>query len=83
MGSLFSAMNWDKKSKIPDVKANIPEHLFLEKPLLQLLHQKGKMHFDQILDQLQWSAAKLSEEIFLLEMESYIQALPGDFYVCL
>lgn len=82
MQSLFSTMNWDKKNKITPVKTSIPPHLLLEKPLLQLLHQKGKMHFDQILNQLQWSAAELSQEIFLLEMESYIQVLPGDFYIC-
>ena len=80
---LIKLMDW-KNTPIHDNKTeeNIPSITLndAEKCIFSSLKNKGRMHFDQLLVDLQMTSQDLNSKLFNLEMEGVVKSLPGRVY---
>jgi DNA processing protein len=51
-----------------------------ENSIFSTLRNKGRMHFDQLLVDLQITSHDLNSNLFNLEMEGIVKSLPGRVY---
>jgi DNA processing protein len=80
---LIKMMDWQnasivpKKSEVLVPAVNLNEK---ENSIFSALRNKGRMHFDQLLVDLQMTSQDLNSNLFNLEMEGVVKSLPGRVY---
>ena len=61
-------------------KTLFPERTLPDDPIINLLRKADTMHFNDIILALKCSPAELSGRLFDLELDGYIEAIPGGRY---
>lgn len=80
---LIKMMDWQNASIVPKkLEVVVPAVNLNEKEnsIFSALRNKGRMHFDQLLVDLQMTSQDLNSNLFNLEMEGVVKSLPGRVY---
>jgi DNA processing protein len=80
---LIKLMDWQSASIVPKKSEVLVPVLNLnekENSIFSALRNKGRMHFDQLLVDLQMTSQDLNSNLFNLEMEGVVKSLPGRVY---
>lgn len=79
---LIAAMGWEDKPKQPvQTRLAFPEPED-DNPLIALIRQRKEIHINELAIALEITIAELSVQLFELEMDGKIKALPGGRYTC-
>lgn len=80
---LIKLMGWENSNpspKKPDYTSSSVLLSDLENSIFSILKNKGVMHFDKLLIDLQISSQDLNSNLFNLELDGIIKSLPGKIY---
>lgn len=76
---LVDALGWSVQSQKSE-QTLFPERTLPDDPIINLLRKADTMHFNEIILALKCSPAELSGRLFDLELDGYIEAIPGGRY---